>query len=135
MLVVHEQARHAYLKQLKLQTEATGEILEAFDRNLSNLKQNARRFSFDDVSHQLADWIGAGGSRQSASDLKRLALRMDASLDHVLLDEFQDTAPVQWDVIRPFALRAGTGAPSELSFAWGTQSKRSMVSATVKREF
>jgi ATP-dependent exoDNAse (exonuclease V) beta subunit len=31
---------------------------------------------------------------------------MDGAVDHILLDEFQDTSPVQWQVLYPFASRA-----------------------------
>ena len=30
---------------------------------------------------------------------------MDGAINHVLLDEFQDTSPVQWQVLRPLAMR------------------------------
>ena len=32
-----------------------------------------------------------------------MAFRLDGSIRHLLLDEFQDTSPVQWRVIRPLA--------------------------------
>ncbi|WP_417746549.1 UvrD-helicase domain-containing protein [Rosistilla oblonga] len=119
MCVIYAKARHEYVMRLKMQTEATGDLLESYDRNIGSLKQNARRFSFDDVSHQLADWVDRLQDDQRSGDLNRLAMRMDASLDHVLLDEFQDTAPVQWDVLRPFARRASVGAPQRTFFCVG----------------
>ncbi|QDV69358.1 Putative ATP-dependent DNA helicase YjcD [Rosistilla carotiformis] len=119
MQVIYAKARHEFVMRLKMQTEATGDLLESYDRNLGSLKQNARRFSFDDVSHQLAAWIDRLQANQVSGDLDRLAIRMDASLDHVLLDEFQDTAPVQWDVLRPFARRASVGAPERTFFCVG----------------
>lgn len=119
MQVIYAKARHEYVMRLKMQTEATGDLLESFDRNIGSLKQNARRFSFDDVSYQLAQWVERLLEGQQATDLNRLAMRMDASLDHVLLDEFQDTAPVQWDVLRPFARRASSGAPARTFFCVG----------------
>ncbi len=35
--------------------------------------------------------------------LGKLSFRMDSRLSHLLLDEFQDTSPLQWSVLRPFA--------------------------------
>ncbi|QDS88405.1 ATP-dependent helicase/nuclease subunit A [Rosistilla ulvae] len=119
MRVIYAKARHEYVLRLKMQTEATGNLLEAYDRNIGSLKQNARRFSFDDVSYQLAAWVDRLLENQQPDDLSRLAMRMDASLDHVLLDEFQDTAPVQWDVLRPFARRASVGTPLRTFFCVG----------------
>ena len=119
--VLFDRGRHEFVKRLKMQTEATGDILEAYDRNLHAIKQQARRFSFDDVSHQLAHWIDSTDTDQSEQSVERLAARMDASLDHVLLDEFQDTAPVQWDVLRPFAARTAvdTESPERTFFCVG----------------
>ena len=33
----------------------------------------------------------------------RFSFRLDNQIQHLLLDEFQDTSPVQWSIVRPFA--------------------------------
>jgi ATP-dependent helicase/nuclease subunit A len=35
--------------------------------------------------------------------------RLDGTIDHLLLDEFQDTSPEQWSVLRPLAQHAAAG--------------------------
>src|SRR5205823_867923 len=55
-----------------------------------------RALRFSDVTFRLADAIGA-------IEPERLAFRLDGGIRHVLLDEFQDTSPSQWRVLRPLA--------------------------------
>ncbi|MCW2786343.1 MAG: recB [Marmoricola sp.] len=67
-------------------------------------KRRAGIFTFDDILTRLADAVAPNGSTPSAA-----AMRMRARWDVVLVDEFQDTDPVQWAV-----LRDGFGATSRL---------------------
>ena len=83
---------------LKGQNMATGKVLDVYNNNVTDLKQSARVLGFEDVSIRLA-------SRFASLDQKLLGDRMDGAINHVLLDEFQDTSPVQWQVLRPLALR------------------------------
>ena len=39
--------------------------------------------------------------------------RLDSHLSHMLLDEFQDTSLLQWQVLRPFAHRVVDGGQSQ----------------------
>jgi len=90
--------RSAALAVLVAQNKATGEVLSLYDGQIATLKQTLRSLSFDDVSVRLANRI----DEFDASSLRR---RMDGSIDHLLLDEFQDTSPAQWRVLRPLAMR------------------------------
>ncbi|MDB4695057.1 UvrD-helicase domain-containing protein [bacterium] len=83
---------------LKGQNIATGTVLDVYNNNVTELKQSARVLGFEDVSIRLA-------SRFASLDQKLLGDRMDGAINHVLLDEFQDTSPVQWQVLRPLAMR------------------------------
>ncbi|MCG8443840.1 MAG: double-strand break repair helicase AddA, partial [Caulobacterales bacterium] len=60
-----------------------------------------------------ADLIAAAGRLLSASDAAQWVLsKLDGGIDHVLVDEAQDTAPDQWDVIDALTdeFFAGAGA-------------------------
>ena len=48
-----------------------------------------------------------GGSASPAigDRLEEVGYRLDGQVAHLLLDEFQDTSPLQWRVLRPFARR------------------------------
>ncbi|MHC4993444.1 MAG: UvrD-helicase domain-containing protein [Planctomycetota bacterium] len=89
-------ARAVFMNRLADQTEATHKLLARFDVEYQRLKRARGAFRFDDVTRVLAE----GGAIE---DLKRLYYRLDARLNHVLLDEFQDTSPTQWKVLQPIA--------------------------------
>lgn len=89
-------ARAVLLTQLAGQTEATCQVLEKFDAQYRRLKLARRALRFDDITRGL-------GSSQLMARVGELAHRLDAGIDHLLLDEFQDTSLAQWEVLRPFA--------------------------------
>ncbi len=82
--------------QLADQTRATHKLLEHFAAEYAALQTERRALRFDDVTHRLA-------TAASVNSPQRLAFRMDGAIRHLLLDEFQDTAPLQWQVLRPLA--------------------------------
>ncbi|MCY3001431.1 MAG: UvrD-helicase domain-containing protein [Planctomycetota bacterium] len=92
---------------------AARRIFEAYDEHHAAQVAQRRRVTFDDVARALA-----GHADEKGADLRlELALRMDASVSHLLLDEFQDTSPVQWAVLRPLVeelVADGTGSRSFL---------------------
>ena len=91
------------LQQLKSQTESTGELLTRFAAIYDDEKRQLRGLEFDDVTRSLA---GAG------ADPTAMGYRLDGEIDHLLLDEFQDTSFSQWDVLRPIAQSAASGGGS-----------------------
>ncbi|MGI9473419.1 MAG: UvrD-helicase domain-containing protein [Rubripirellula sp.] len=97
--VLYAAVRTTVLGLLQAQNEATGTVLEAYDHHVTELKQLARALGFEDVSIRLA-------SQFASLDHRLMSNRMDGAIDHVLLDEFQDTSPVQWQVLRPLVTRA-----------------------------
>jgi ATP-dependent exoDNAse (exonuclease V) beta subunit len=88
--------RSRTLALLASQNEATASVLKMYDDHVMQLKHAARTIGFDDVAFQLAAQLGD-------PDHEALANRLDGAIDHILLDEFQDTSPVQWQVLRPLA--------------------------------
>jgi len=83
----------------KQQTQAAWRLLDEFQSILERLKQTAGGLEFGDVTRRLT-------SDQSARQLQDMAFRMDGAIEHLLLDEFQDTSRPQWEVIRRFAEEA-----------------------------
>ncbi|WP_182867686.1 UvrD-helicase domain-containing protein [Rhodopirellula sp. JC639] len=92
-------ARSNTLSLLAAQNDATGQVLALYDGQVAQLKQSLRTLGFDDIAVRLADQF-------SRVDHRSISRRMDGAIDHVLLDEFQDTSPAQWQVLRPLAFRA-----------------------------
>ncbi len=98
------------LNRLARQTEATRDLLDKYDHELHELQRRHGGCSFSDVARALACSPSPRGSDGSSSAVnppghKGLSyrFRMDSRLSHLLLDEFQDTSPLQWSVLRPFA--------------------------------
>ncbi len=83
----------------KNQTLAARQLLRDFHNSFERLKLSAGGLEFGDITRQLAD-------AQRSSRLINASFRLDMSVDHLLLDEFQDTSPDQWLVIRGFAEEA-----------------------------
>ena len=94
VLLAH--ARAVLLRQVADQTEATYALLDKFHSAYDKLKRDARSLQFNDVTHTLTH-----GS--ALTNIQHQQFRLDASIDHLLLDEFQDTSLAQWQVVRPFA--------------------------------
>jgi ATP-dependent exoDNAse (exonuclease V) beta subunit len=82
--------------QLARQTEATHQLLSRFAEHYHALQLEERVLRFSDVTFRL------GGAAEVIAP-ERLAFRLDGGIRHVLLDEFQDTAPAQWRVLRSLA--------------------------------
>ncbi|AMV17707.1 UvrD-helicase domain-containing protein [Planctomyces sp. SH-PL14] len=97
-----EHARAALIVPWAHQNQATRELLDRFHAAYEELKREQRGYRFEDVTRRLARHL-SGRSADS------LAYRLDAGIDHLLLDEFQDTSPAQWDVLRPFAQTVVSG--------------------------
>lgn len=91
--------RSRTLSLLAAQNRATGDLVDLYNGQISHLKQSLRTLGFDDIAVRLANQF-------AALDHQSLGRRMDGKIDHLLLDEFQDTSPAQWQVLRPFAMRS-----------------------------
>ncbi len=94
------------------QTEASYALLELFHAEYQRLKSGHRALRFEDVTRRLAN-VG------QAVDLGSLSFRLDSRIDHLLLDEFQDTSPPQWRVIQPWAQRVTAAAAGTSFFCVG----------------
>ena len=109
--VLYDAVRSDVLSRLRAQNEATGDVLAAYDFQVTQLKQGLRTLGFEDVTVRLANQF-------RALDHRALASRMDGAINHLLLDEFQDTSPIQWQVLRPLARHAAAEPDSKRGPEW-----------------
>lgn len=89
-LIAHASA--AVLHRFNSRTGAIKGILELFGREFRALQRRRGTYRFDDLTRALADF--------GASD-PILYERLDASIGHILLDEFQDTSVDQFRLLEP----------------------------------
>ena len=104
IVAVMEHVRAEIQNQFAIQTQASYQLLERFHAQHETLKLQRRALRFDDLTRRL-------GQLGEAAQLKQLAFRLDASIDSLLLDEFQDTSLEQWRVMRPFAQHVAARDP------------------------
>jgi ATP-dependent helicase/nuclease subunit A len=92
-------ALHSEYKGLMV-VEATMALLrlgsDVLDR-YSSAKARAAALDFEDLVGK------AAGLLASSEAVEWVLYKLDGGLDHILVDEAQDTSPVQWDVIRALA--------------------------------
>ncbi len=104
-----DQAKRLTLHRLSVQTEGTRELLDKFDREFRELQRRQGECSFSDVARALAEWSELSEETDQSSG--SLAVRLDSRMSHLLLDEFQDTSPLQWSVLQPFAEQVARKQP------------------------
>ncbi|MCB9914550.1 MAG: UvrD-helicase domain-containing protein [Planctomycetes bacterium] len=102
------------LRQLVARNEAVHSLLDSFERAYERREHVAARFGFDDLPLALAP----GATRGALFDEREAELwfRLDGRIDHLLLDEFQDTSPIQWRVLQPLASEITSSGGEERSF-------------------
>ncbi len=111
-----DHAKAELLGQVANQTVAARRLLDRFDAAYHPLKLAGRALRFEDVTEKLA---GLRSSTTVGGRVDEVAFRLDAHLAHLLLDEFQDTSPQQWRVLRPFAQKIVAGGPKRSFFCVG----------------
>ena len=113
-------ARSLLLARIANQTEGSYDLLKKFDAEYSALKREQHANRFDDITRFLARALRDKASKSSGGETYRqMSYRLDANVRHLLLDEFQDTAPAQWDVLRPFAKRVTSDTGDHSFFCVG----------------
>lgn len=86
-------------------THALHEFAQAFLPAYAAAKETAGALDFDDL-------IQKAGSLLTTRSLEWVLYRLDGGIEHILVDEAQDTSPTQWNVIRSLAneITSGKGA-------------------------
>ena len=93
----------AHTAALKIQKRnlTIRQLLEKLEGELSELKRRTNQYTFSDPPLLLSQRLFADkGNNQTDLDF---SYRLGMGIKHLLLDEFQDTDPLQWRVLQPFA--------------------------------
>lgn len=99
-LFIHAKADR--IGRVVTQTLATWELLAHFDKQYDAIRRSRRLLTFSDLPLKLAREI-APTSDIDSPGLDAIYYRLDGQVQHLLLDEFQDTSPLQWQVLKPIA--------------------------------
>ncbi|HRJ71867.1 MAG TPA: UvrD-helicase domain-containing protein [Terrimicrobiaceae bacterium] len=83
-------------------SRALYELMARFEEPYQRQVRDAGRLTFLDITGLLAAAAGADWAGRSLRPFSRqeIDFRLDASYDHWLLDEFQDTSRLQWQALR-----------------------------------
>ena len=125
--LAHVCARVDHLARLEVMqaTRAALVLAATLDRDYERLKRDRGRLDFDDLVSRTADLLRRDGAGAWVH------YKLDQGIDHILVDEAQDTSAGQWSVIRALAedFFAGKGARANLRtlFAVGDE-KQSIYS-------
>ncbi|MFT5197962.1 MAG: ATP-dependent helicase/nuclease subunit A [Planctomycetota bacterium] len=95
---------HRFLTDLNTRNVATRVLLKRFQQCYTELKMQSGELRFEDIPYML-DPMGASSpfAEDDGSAMQELWMRLDARIDHLMLDEFQDTSSIQWRTLRPLA--------------------------------
>ncbi len=92
------EALRAYVTTMYADRTASAyRLIDNFSNELWPMQMEAAELRFSDVTHVLQKLM-----RKKGLDLE---FRLDLEVRHLLLDEFQDTSPAQWQILQPFVHR------------------------------
>ena len=93
-------------RQKLVALEATTALITLADAVMNEYQAaKARRaaLDFDDLIAKAASLLGQIAAAGQASSTQWVLFKLDGGLDHILVDEAQDTSPMQWSVISALA--------------------------------
>lgn len=97
-------------------------ILKLYIKSRQKLATQSNELSFDDITLSVHTLL------REKLESEFLYFRLDARIKHLLLDEFQDTSIIQFDILRPLIeeIRAGVGINDGGSFFFVGDVKQSI---------
>lgn len=124
----------SYLKQIKIDLKVYMQekenrffrslftLLEIYKKSRRDLAQNDGELSFDDITSFVYYLL------KERVDSEFLYFRLDSKIEHLLLDEFQDTSVIQFDILRPIIeeILSGKGVNDSGSFFFVGDVKQSI---------
>ncbi len=121
---IHEEARMlaraSLAREYDEQARAMGRFARRYEQGFLERQRELGAYRFGDVTHLL----GAGDTPITARE--DFSYRLDRRAAHVLLDEFQDTALGQWEVLRPLLDRVASAPREEGSLVVVADTKQSI---------
>ena len=88
------------------QTLATRDLLALYGEHYETVRSHENAMTFADLTASIA-------SAESLGALEDICYRLDATVHHLLLDEFQDTSILQWRALEPVAREIVSHAPPD----------------------
>ena len=114
-----DHARATMLGGIAQRTMAMHDLLARYDGHYRRLRHEAGMMLFSDVPALLEQGLPLLHADDDAyARREELYYRLDRRVQHLLLDEFQDTSPPQWHVLEPLA-REITAAEGRTFFCVG----------------
>ena len=101
--------KNFFSEQLIRSNRSTSDLLEPFGKTLEHSKDITGSLRFEDVTERLQAFV-------TKWDTDHFSFRLDNQIRHLLLDEFQDTSPSQWNVLEPFAQKVVAETDGSRSF-------------------
>ncbi|MEC8818740.1 MAG: UvrD-helicase domain-containing protein, partial [Planctomycetota bacterium] len=113
LLVLHQLLASVRVEDLRERNAATGRLLTGYHSAERALRTELSAWRFSDFQGALLDGPARG---ERATWLRDVTFRLDGRIDHLLLDEFQDTSLFQWRALRPLAEEIVSDGTGERSF-------------------
>ena len=116
--LVDEQARHADTRRRLAAAAMAGDTVHALTlarayAALYEGEKSARgALDFSDLIARAGGLLGGQGGGDGRADAAWVLYKLDGGLTHILIDEAQDTAPEQWDIVRALTEEFFTGLGS-----------------------
>lgn len=95
ILELQKKCKRLFLRTVQERSAAMHELLQKYYTAYRDCVLSEGLCTFDDIKQGARQLLGT----DSAGDESGMALTLTTKLDHWMLDEFQDTDPVQWEIL------------------------------------